>query len=161
MLRIFRPGLRPGLAHFAVPPFPTANAALVCRGGPGQATGSSVPFIPAYPTPPATNSSSRRSASAASAHAPYLSPRPAARARSLCCASFPHSKRCAGLPRGPRTGDWLLSSVYSSVSSSACHKFIFASLGIRQSPRGLMATEPILGPSGTQLRLNCWVKNRR
>jgi hypothetical protein len=36
-----------------------------------------------------------------------------------------------------------------------------ASLGIRQSLRGERLTEPILGPSGMQLRLNCWEKNRR
>ena len=36
-----------------------------------------------------------------------------------------------------------------------------ASDGIRQSPRGLRVTEPILGPSGIQERLNCWLKKRR
>ena len=65
--------------------------------------------------------------------------------------------------RGPRK--WRLagetSVSYSSVSSSACQRFIFASLGIRQSPRGDMATVPTLGPSGRQLRLNCWLKKRR
>ena len=35
-----------------------------------------------------------------------------------------------------------------------------ASDGIRQSPRGDSVTEPTLGPSGTQERLNCWLKNR-
>ena len=65
--------------------------------------------------------------------------------------------------RGPRK--WRLAGEtcfsYSSVSSSACQRFIFASLGIRQSPRGDMATVPTLGPSGRQLRLNCWLKKRR
>ena len=50
---------------------------------------------------------------------------------------------------------------YISVSSSLCHSVHFASLGIRQSPRGLSATEPTFGPSGRQFRLNCWEKNRR
>ena len=36
-----------------------------------------------------------------------------------------------------------------------------ASLGIRQSPRGERVTLPTLGPSGRQLRLNCWAKNRQ
>ena len=31
--------------------------------------------------------------------------------------------------------------------------------GILQSPRGERETEPTLGPSGMQERLNCWVKN--
>ena len=61
----------------------------------------------------------------------------------------------------PGIGDWLLSPAYFSVSNSACHSAHFASLGIRQSPRGDRATEPTLGPSGRQLRLNCWVKKRR
>ena len=50
---------------------------------------------------------------------------------------------------------------YPMVSSSACHRAQAASEGIRQSPRGDRATDPTLGPSGTQLRLTCWVKNRR
>ena len=33
--------------------------------------------------------------------------------------------------------------------------------GIRQSPRGDRATEPTLGPSARQERLNCWEKKRR
>ena len=36
-----------------------------------------------------------------------------------------------------------------------------ASEGIRQSPRGESVTEPTFGPSGRQLRLNCWMKKRR
>jgi uncharacterized protein (TIGR02757 family) len=36
-----------------------------------------------------------------------------------------------------------------------------ASLGIRQSLRGERLTDPIFGPSGMQLRLNCCAKNRR
>ena len=35
-----------------------------------------------------------------------------------------------------------------------------ASLGILQSPRGERLTVPTLGPSGTQERLYCWLKNR-
>ena len=36
-----------------------------------------------------------------------------------------------------------------------------ASLGMRQSPRGLMEMLPTLGPSGRHERLNCWLKKRR
>lgn len=36
-----------------------------------------------------------------------------------------------------------------------------ASLGIFQSPLGEKDTEPTLGPSGSALLLNCWVKKRR
>ena len=50
-------------------------------------------------------------------------------------------------------------AVRLSISSS--HNAALASLGMRQSPRGLTLTEPTLGPSGRQLRLNCWAKNRR
>ena len=32
---------------------------------------------------------------------------------------------------------------------------------MRQSPRGERLTLPTFGPSGIQLRLNCWVKKRR
>ena len=32
---------------------------------------------------------------------------------------------------------------------------------MRQSPRGESVTEPTFGPSGRQLRLNCWMKKRR
>ncbi len=47
------------------------------------------------------------------------------------------------------------------VSSSAIHSALTASEGIAQSPRGDRVTEPTLGPSGRQERLNCWVKKRR
>ena len=46
-------------------------------------------------------------------------------------------------------------------SSSASQRAAAASLGIRQSPRGERVTLPTLGPSGRQLRLNCWAKNRQ
>lgn len=46
-------------------------------------------------------------------------------------------------------------------SRSASQSALLASLGMRQSPRGERLTEPTLGPSGRQLRLNCWVKKRR
>ena len=49
----------------------------------------------------------------------------------------------------------------SNFSSSAIHSVLQASLGIRQSPRGDSVTEPTFGPSGRQLRLNCWAKKRR
>ena len=44
-------------------------------------------------------------------------------------------------------------------SSSSSHILALASLGIRRSPLGDTATEPTLGPSGRQERLNCWAKN--
>lgn len=46
-------------------------------------------------------------------------------------------------------------------SNSAIHSVLQASLGMRQSPRGDSVTEPTFGPSGRQLRLNCWAKKRR
>lgn len=48
-----------------------------------------------------------------------------------------------------------------SSSSSFIHRAEQASLGMRQSPRGESETLPTLGPSGKQLRLNCWEKKRR
>ena len=48
--------------------------------------------------------------------------------------------------------------IFSIVSS---HILLQASLGMRRSPLGEMATEPTLGPSGRQERLNCWLKKRR
>lgn len=42
-----------------------------------------------------------------------------------------------------------------SCSHSCNHNAELASLGIRQSPRGLKETDPTLGPSGKQERLNC------
>ena len=82
--------------------------------------------------------------------------------RPLPCASFPRLKRFAGLIRGPRSGDWREKvPAYSRSSSSSCHSAATASDGIRQSPRGDRATEPTLGPSARQLRLNCWEKKRR
>ena len=35
------------------------------------------------------------------------------------------------------------------------------SKGILRSPLGDTAADPTLGPSGRQLRLNCWLKNLR
>lgn len=51
-----------------------------------------------------------------------------------------------------------LPHIFSIVSS---HILLQASLGMRRSPLGEMATEPTLGPSGRQERLNCWLKKRR
>ncbi|MPM33822.1 hypothetical protein SDC9_80403 [bioreactor metagenome] len=48
-----------------------------------------------------------------------------------------------------------------SSSSWASHRAATASEGMRQSPRGDRVTEPTLGPSGRQERLNCWEKKRR
>ena len=53
------------------------------------------------------------------------------------------------------------SSSHSNPSSSSSHREATASEGIRQSPRGERVTEPTLGPSGRQERLNCWAKKRR
>ena len=52
---------------------------------------------------------------------------------------------------------------YSALrfSRSFCHSVTQASLGILQSPLGERVTLPTLGPSGRQLRLNCWAKNRQ
>ncbi len=44
---------------------------------------------------------------------------------------------------------------YYNVSHSLIHKSAEASLGIRQSPRGLRLILPTLGPSGRHERLNC------
>ena len=60
-----------------------------------------------------------------------------------------------------RRGPGRLGKGYCNSSSSAIHSAATASDGIRQSPRGDRVTEPTLGPSGRQERLNCWVKNRR
>ena len=49
---------------------------------------------------------------------------------------------------------------YNALASSSQIRAV-ASLGIVQSPRGLRLRGPAFAPSGIQLRLNCWVKNRR
>lgn len=48
-----------------------------------------------------------------------------------------------------------------TLSTSRIQLSTMASVGIRQSPRGDRLTLPTLGPSGRQLRLNCWEKNRQ
>ena len=65
-----------------------------------------------------------------------------------------------GKTLGAATGSVRTGKAYRS-SSSCCHSVATASDGIRQSPRGLRVAEPTLGPSGTQERLNCWLKKRR
>ena len=55
----------------------------------------------------------------------------------------------------------LLHSIHYSASASSSQTLPEASLGMIQAPRGPSPTEPTVTPSGTQLRLNCWVKNRR
>jgi hypothetical protein len=55
------------------------------------------------------------------------------------------------------SGGWNLGIDYSSSDNQASAS---ASLGMAQSPLGERPTEPTLGPSVLQLRLNCWVKNR-
>ena len=49
----------------------------------------------------------------------------------------------------------------SSVRWLFSHTVPQASEGMRQSPRGEREMVPTLGPSGMQLRLNCWRKKRR
>ena len=56
---------------------------------------------------------------------------------------------------------WFNYNISRSDSISSSQRLDEASLGIRQSPRGLRLTEPTFGPSGRQERLNCWVKKRR
>lgn len=51
--------------------------------------------------------------------------------------------------------------VDQSVSTSASHAAADASEGILQSPLGESVTDPTLGPSGEQERLNCCAKKRR
>ena len=45
------------------------------------------------------------------------------------------------------------------ASSSVIQRRTLASDGMRKSPRGEKLTGLILGPSGMQDRLNCWLKN--
>ena len=53
----------------------------------------------------------------------------------------------------------VLCPVYGFMSEA--NRVLQASDGISQSPRGERPTEPTLGPSGIQERLNCWLKKRR
>ncbi len=50
---------------------------------------------------------------------------------------------------------------HASLSTAASHKSAQPSVGICQPPRGDKVTEPTMGPSGIQERLNCWEKKRR
>ena len=77
-----------------------------------------------------------------------------------------HSRAAASLPkRGAASrggsGSCFLTSNHPRRSSSFCQTAAQASLGMRQSPRGDSVTLPTFGPSGRQLRLNCWTKKRR
>lgn len=64
--------------------------------------------------------------------------------------------------RAPTRSDMHRRGAYAfRLSTSSSHNAALASLGMRQSPRGLTLTDPTLGPSGRQLRLNCWAKKRR
>ena len=113
------------------------------------------------PALPSTRKPLRHWASASSGQSPLPSGSAFRRnLRPLPCPSSPHKiSDFAGAPDGA-TGGILSGSLYK-FSSSSIHREATASLGIRQSPRGLRATEPTLGPSGRQLRLNCWEKKRR
>ncbi len=61
----------------------------------------------------------------------------------------------------PCAAQFCLYARYPSSSSSASQSDASASDGMRRSPRGETPTDPTLGPSGEQLRLNCCEKNRR
>ena len=129
-----------------------------CRKNAGK--GSS--FFTASPAPAATASTLRRWTSSSSAQSPlcFASLKEKSSARSLV---LPLPTRNAVLVlRGNPVWrlDFSINQAFS-VSSSCCHRVHFASLGIIQAPRGEKQIEPILGPSGRQLRLNCWVKKRR
>jgi carboxylesterase len=88
-------------------------------------------------------------------------------------ADFIHHKVCADktLLKLPKGGHLIFQSsscieVCKEIEAfiyfnASIHKFESASLGIRQSPRGERLTDPTFGPSGIQLRLNCWEKNLR
>ena len=60
--------------------------------------------------------------------------------------------------RGPLAGN--PSKLYN-FSTSSSQSRTQASLGMRQSPRGESVTDPTLGPSGKQERLNCCAKKRQ
>ena len=68
--------------------------------------------------------------------------------------SFLTVSKCPGQMTGAFYIDYNLSTSLSQIRAEA-------SLGIRQSPRGLRLTPPVFTPSGAALRLNCWVKKRR
>ena len=58
--------------------------------------------------------------------------------------------------------DYFVKQMYhAKLPHSSSQAVEQASLGMRQSPRGLSEQLPTLGPSGRQLRLNCWEKKRR
>lgn len=65
--------------------------------------------------------------------------------------------KCRGLANSKSC---LREALFLQRIASATHSAALASLGMRQSPRGDNVTEPTLGPSGRQLRLNCWEKKR-
>ncbi len=70
-----------------------------------------------------------------------------------------HAKKAVPPPLGVPLFLYYLSGAMASIT--LIQRVTFASEGMRQSPRGLSATVPTLGPSGRQDRLNCWVKNRQ
>lgn len=65
----------------------------------------------------------------------------------------PHRTRAGTVERGFHG----FSTKLLAYFSCPFHRVDTRSLGICQPPRGLRPTVPTLGPSGTQLRLNCWV----
>lgn len=133
------------------------------QGTPQPDFSAAAAVTPASPAPPAIPSTGRRWASVSSPQTPLSSVSALRRKlRPLPCASSPHRTRFAYAPAGtPEKGTGSSVAGYLSSSNSACHTAHWASLGIRQSPRGERATDPTLGPSGRQFRLNCWEKNLR
>ena len=65
-------------------------------------------------------------------------------------------KRCVPPEEGEYTVSFLIWGQACKLLHSSIHATADASLGIRQSPRGLRLQLPTLGPSGRQERLNCW-----
>ena len=65
------------------------------------------------------------------------------------------AQSAAAHPKGNAAALFSLFGWLYSRSTSSSQILPLASLGIRQSPRGLRQTEPTFTPSGRQLRLNC------
>ena len=70
--------------------------------------------------------------------------------------------RPANAARHCQTSCAVLHNFCAGTQGPCTQRYILQSMseGIRQSPRGDKETVPTLGPSGRQLRLNCWAKKR-
>ena len=152
------PAFWPEVARSAAPPLPTKF--IILRGPhPGDWRGKHLPY-----SRPSSSSIQRLLTASLGIRLVGAS------SVSLPPAFWPEVARSAAPPlptkfiilRGPHPGDWRGKRLlYSRPSSSSIQRLLTASLGMRQSPRGLRATEPTLGPSARQERLNCWEKKRR